>query len=111
MISIFDKRAVNATRDALRRLFRLILYKHKISDDDFVRMHTTLERKLGRPTEIINSNRQNYRKAIKSDGEMTFNRFMFFLSEIFRFNIIRISVTIKNPDGTETTYHSDEVAD
>jgi len=110
MTPIFDRAAVNRVRDPMRRLFRLILYRKKITTDDFVRMHSQHAKRLGQSTKTINSDRQNYRKAVNSEGEMTFNRFQFFLTEIFRFNIIRFSITVGNEDGTETTYSSDEIA-
>lgn len=104
---MFDKNAINRTQHPLRRLLKIICYKSGITNDELVRRFSDYGRNLGYPAKKINHDRNNLRKFLNEDTEITIYRLKFVLSVLLNLNIKRFSVTV-DIDGKEQTYNSDD---
>lgn len=104
---MFDKNGINRTQHPLRRLLKIIAYKTGITNDELVKRFSDYGRKLGYPAKKINHDRNNLRKFLNEDTEITIYRLKFVLAILLNLNIKRFSVTVE-VDGKEETYHSDD---
>ena len=109
---VFTKEKVNQTRLPLVRLLRIIFYKLKVTNDDLIRMHMRYWSRTRPGDHTAVTHRNNLRRRIDDDMSLTWKAFHFVLNDIMRLSVVRISVTVIDPDtNEEVIYNSDEVVD
>lgn len=113
-MQFIDKDLLSRTRDHLTRLIQLILYRRGVTNDEYVHAHTEHWRRYnsGKDASMAAGNRTHLRKILTHPGaNVTWKMFNHALL-VFRFDIVRISVTIRDQrTGELTTYHSDDPCD
>ena len=104
---MFDRRSVDKIYNHLARLLRLIMYHNKITLDQYANLYHEHARSMGKDHTKTTSGLTNERKTLEAPN-ISIQKFMLNL-RILKFNIVRISVTVKSPySDKEVTYHSDE---
>jgi len=106
----FDYATVMETKDTLVRLLRIIFYKRGITTQDFVRLHGDYWSRWNRDDERVSeaTHRNNQRRATLND-KISWAKFVYVILELLRLDIVRVSVTLRDRDGIETVYASDDV--
>lgn len=99
MALMFDKSSVEEATHPLVRLLRLIIFKKKMSLDDFSALYAEHGRRLGHSTQVTNTNRNNARKAMSRPDDMTFRFFHYIALNILRLDIESISVVVRTESG------------
>lgn len=109
MNPIFNKEKVGYAKHPLVRLLRLILYRKNITFDDFTRCHNRYAKIYGVSPKDANSDKGNHLKTMQKVTGITFQKMHHILVSIFRLEIIRFSITIRDPNTNEViTYNSDD---
>ena len=104
---MFDRRSVSKVHTHLARLLRLIMYRNKVTMDQYASYYHDHASSVGKDHARTTSGLTNERKALEAPN-ISIQKFMLNL-RILKFNIVRISVTVKAPySDKEITYHSDE---
>ena len=99
MSLMFEKNDVEAAGPFLVRLLRLLFYRGKITLDQFGTLCGEHGRKLGSTPAMVNTHRNNLRKTLAKDDDMTWRFFQYVLLNIMRINIVEIRLVIKNEKG------------
>lgn len=106
---MFEIDDIKSVRDHLVKLMRIIFYKRKITQDDFVEKHTAYFNRTNLPPFFLNHDKNNLRRTLNDPEKLTFKRMLHVLANILYLDIIRVSITVKDPTtGDEVTYSSDD---
>ena len=112
MQPIFTRDDVKHAHHQLVRLLRLIIYKRKLTFNDYTRFHNLYAHSIGMSVKDASTDRSNHWKTLLKLQGISFHKFIHIVTMIFKDDIIRFSITTRNPTtGLETTYNSDDPVD
>ena len=107
---VFPKDKVNAARDHLVRLFRVVFYAFKITPDRFVDLFSEWAARFNKPKPKVAVDRSNLRRRlIGESAHLTWKTFYnSILMGVLNTDVIRLSVTLRDRrTGLYHTYASD----
>ena len=104
--TLYTKPGETRQLDHLTRLLRVIMYQCEVTGNDFVKAHTAAHIKQYGHGERLMQALHNFRKSIRADI-ITWRTFRIAVTQLLRFRLVRISITVQSHDGVEQTFHSD----
>lgn len=111
---VFTTDTVNATRDPLLRVFRVVLFKEGITIPKMSEMYLSWVRRVYPTTRgslalTAQRHNNNDRKAIvPSQTKITWDMLRK-IFDVLDFHIVNVSITIRRPSGEEVTYEASQV--
>jgi hypothetical protein len=115
---MFDVGDIERPLPILMRLLRIIFFKEEVTNDDFIQKHTDHYERSGWDPITQNHDRNNLRRTLIDNDEeadprkkikLTWNIFSKTIESVFHRNIVRITITLKDPKtGEVKEYSSDE---
>ena len=106
---LFDKEKTQQAKHTLVRLLRIIMYKKGITLDDYTKCHNRYSKTYHVPTKESQSDKSNHFKTLNKVTGITFQKLHHILVSIFRFDIVRFSITLRDLEtGEISVYHSDD---
>ncbi len=105
---LFNKESVNLVKDHLARLMRVIFYRNKIDNDQFLQWHFRYFGKYHSDHRSLATNRNNLRRAM-AEQQVTWKHFQSVIRDLLYFDLVRVSITLRHPMSLkEYTYSSDD---
>ena len=107
--NFFGAQDVRTARDPLVQLLRVIIFRRNISTNDFVQLHSEYWKIWNRADVVENesTHRNNQRRALL-ESFVSWKKFWWFLSDLLRLEVVRLSITVQDKKGEEITYSSDD---
>lgn len=102
----FDSEAVRSAKDPLTKLLRIIFHRRGVTTDDVVRFHSYYWNLWNRGDQQSNaaSTHLNNQRRMLLDTTISWRKFWWLIIDLLRLEVVNMSITIKEKDGSEITY-------
>ena len=109
---LFTPEGVNRTQDQLQRLIGLICLVFNITQDKYIQKHSSWALRSKMDVVSATSSRNNTRKTITGD-KLTWHMVKIFIVNILKFDILNMSITIRDTatDETRTISSTDRIGE
>lgn len=98
---LFDPKSVQDQQHYLTRMLRLLFTKRRVTSDDFYKQHYQYDAQFNKTQYKIQSDRNNLKKLLRMDNNLTIKSFLFTIVDIMRWDILEFRLVLKDPETQE----------